>query len=80
MDDEQPRFFTNDSGEILKRKLALSTYDGIMILRGEHDRWCLDFPDDTKTSARTIEVVNLIYFLKQTNGNLDKSKQWVGLK
>jgi len=72
---EEPKGFHNDSGDTLKRGTPLCTRKGIVIYKGEGDTWYLDFPDDTQRigSVTTIRLINLIYHLKETDGNLEKS-------
>ena len=77
---EEPKGFFNDSGEILKRETPLCTKKGIVLYKGEGDFWYLDFPDETQRigDVTTIKLINLIYQLKETNGNLDRSRKKLG--
>jgi hypothetical protein len=76
---DEPKGFCNDLGDIMKREISLCTKKGIVIYKGEGDQWYLYFPDDTqRISVTTIGLINLIYYLNETNGNLDKSKKRIG--
>ena len=76
---EEPKGIYNDDRELLERQEWKRTKRGIVIFKGKGDRWFLAFPDDTeRIDANTIEVMNLIYHLEKTNGNLDKSRRLVG--
>ena len=72
--------FTDSCGNKLCREEAEHTKYGLVILQLKNGFWFVTFPDWTKAKVSTIELINLIYFLKETNGNLDKSRQWVGIK
>jgi hypothetical protein len=79
---EEPKGFYNDSGVNLKRETPLCTRKGIVIYKGEEDLWYLEFPDETHkiSHVTTIELINLIYYLNKTNGNLDKCRKQMGWK
>jgi len=78
---EEPKGFYSDLGVNVKRETPLCTRKGIVIYRGEEDLWYLEFPDTHKIShVTTIELINLIYYLNKTNGNLDKSRKQMGWK
>jgi hypothetical protein len=80
MEENRIMPFTNDSGQKIFREFPQSTKFGIVFSKGQNDTWFIDFPDRKTITITTIELINLIYFLKETNGNLDKSRQWVGIK
>ncbi|MGA2386538.1 MAG: hypothetical protein ABSG33_08395 [Candidatus Bathyarchaeia archaeon] len=76
---EELKGFCDASGEILKRKVSLCTEKGIVIYKGERDQWYLNFPDDTKRiGVTTIGLINLLYYLNETDGNLDRSRKLAG--
>ena len=71
---EEPKGFYNDKGELLERKDWKRTKCGIIIYKGKRGHWYLDFPDDSeRIDCNTIELMNFVYYLGKTNGNLDKS-------
>jgi hypothetical protein len=74
---KEPKGFCNDSGEVLERKNPICTKRGIIIYKGQGDDWKIEFPDSEKRygGATTIKLMNLIYHLHKTNGNLDKSRE-----
>jgi|CryGeyStandDraft_6_1057127.scaffolds.fasta_scaffold205655_2 hypothetical protein len=73
----EPKGFYSDSGEILEREKSISTKNGIILYKGKGDSWYLEFPDGSKRigGVTTIRLINLIYHLNRTNGNLDKSRE-----
>jgi hypothetical protein len=74
---KEPKGFRNANGEILGRKEPLCTTNGIVVYKGRGDIWYLEFPDGSERygGCTTIKLMNLIYFLQKTNGNLDKSRE-----
>lgn len=72
---KEPKGFCNKNGEVLERKIPITTSRGIVLYKGRGDDWKVDFPDDTIEygGVTTIRLMNLIYFLQKTNGNLDKA-------
>lgn len=79
---KEPKGFYNDSGEVLEREEPISTKHGIILYKGKGDDWKLEYPDGSKHygGVTTIRLINLIYFLQRTNGNLDKSLKLAGLE
>jgi hypothetical protein len=73
---KEPKGFYNDSGEILEREEPICTRHGIIVYKGKGDLWYLEFPDGSKRIGQvtTIRLMNLIYYLHKTNGNVDKSR------
>ena len=79
---DEPKGFYNDSGELLERDKPICTKAGIVIFKGKGDRWYLEFPDGTHkiSEVKAIKVMTFIYHLKETNGNIDRSKKELGWK
>jgi len=79
---KEPRGFYNDLGEILERKGSICTKRGIILYKGRGDDWKLELPDGSRYygGITTIKLINLIYYLHKTNGNLDKSLKLAGMK
>lgn len=77
---DEPKGFYNDSGDLVERKKPVCIKRGIVIYKGKGDKWYLDFPDDTERigNVTTIRLMTLIYHLKETNGNIDKSRKELG--
>jgi hypothetical protein len=73
---KEPKGFYNDSGEPLGRKEPICTTNGVIVYKGRGDIWYLEFPDDSKRygGCTTIKLMNLVYYLNKTNGNVDKSR------
>lgn len=76
---KEPKGFYNKDGVILERKTSISTKRGIILYKGRGDDWKVEFPDETREygGLTTIRLMNLIYYLQKTNGNLDKSFELV---
>ena len=74
---EEPKGFYNKKGELLERKKPITTKNGIIVYKGKWDFWYLEFPDDSRRigSVKTIRLMNLIYHLNKTHGNVDKSRK-----
>ncbi len=74
---KEPKGFYNGSGEKLEREKPTLTTNGIIVYKGRGDTWYLEFPDgsDRYGGCTTIKLMNLIYHLNKTNGNLDKSRE-----
>ena len=74
---EEPKGFYNDSGDLLERKDPKPIKRGLVIYKGKGDHWYIDFPDDTDRigDVTTIKLMTLIYHLKETNGNIDRSRK-----
>jgi len=77
---KEPKGFRNSSGQRLERDNPTKTKAGIVVYKGKGDTWYLDFPDMTERigGVTAIKLMNMIYYLAQTNGNLDKSRELVG--
>jgi hypothetical protein len=76
----EPKGFYNDSHKLLERDEPRCTKRGIVIYKGKGDHWYLEFPDGTGRigSVTAIKLMTLIYHLKETNGNIDKSRKELG--
>jgi len=77
---EEPKGFYDNSGHLLEREEPRCTKRGIVIYKGKGDHWYLEFPDGTERigSVTAIKLMTLIYHLKETNGNIDKSRRELG--
>ena len=77
----EPKGFYSGSGEPLGRKKPIRTTNGIILYKGKGDIWYLEFPDDSERygGCTTIKLMNLIYYLHKTNGNLEKSRELASL-
>lgn len=78
---KEPKGIYSGSGEPLGRKKSIRTTNGIIVYKGRGDNWYLEFPDDSERygGCTTIKLMNLIYYLNKTSGNLDKSREFAGL-
>jgi len=76
----EPKGIYNELGEPLERAKPICTYTGIVIYKGKGDLWYLEFPDGTHniSGVTAIKVMTFIYHLKETNGNIDRSKRELG--
>lgn len=72
---KEPKGFCSKDGKVLERKIPKSTSRGIILYKGRGDDWKIDFPNDTIEygGVTTIRLMNLIYYLQKTNGNVEKS-------
>ncbi|MGD0203401.1 MAG: hypothetical protein ABSC20_05790 [Candidatus Bathyarchaeia archaeon] len=77
---EEPKGFCNDSQELIERQNSVCTKRGVIIYKGRGDQWYIDFPDDTERigGVTTIKLMTLIYYLKEFNGNIDRSRKELG--
>lgn len=79
---KEPKGFKNNLGEILERTKPIATKNGVILYKGKRDDWKIEYPDDSKRigGVTTIRLMNLIYYLNQTKGNLEKSRKLAGLE